>query len=57
MIGESLLGLLAVLACTAGFKTVEAWNSHYQNWENIYQIDTVCYFESISNMIYIQQEE
>ena len=32
MIGESLLGLLAVLACTAGFKTVEAWNSHYQNW-------------------------
>lgn len=32
MIGESLLGLLAVLACTAGFRTVEAWNNHYQSW-------------------------
>jgi carbon starvation protein len=32
MIGESLLGLAAVLACTAGFSTVEAWQSHYANW-------------------------
>ena len=34
MIGESLLGLLAVLACTAGFQTVEAWNNHYQSWSS-----------------------
>ena len=34
MIGESLLGLLAVLACTAGFRTVEAWNNHYQSWSS-----------------------
>ena len=32
MIGESLLGLLAVLACTAGFRTIEAWSTHYQSW-------------------------
>ena len=32
MIGESLLGLLAVLACTAGFRTIEAWSTHYRSW-------------------------
>ena len=32
MIGESLLGLMAVLACTAGFRTIEAWSTHYQSW-------------------------
>ena len=32
MIGESLLGLLAVLACTAGFQNSELWYSHYQSW-------------------------
>lgn len=33
MIGESTLGLLAVLATTAGFATVESWRSHYATWE------------------------
>jgi carbon starvation protein len=33
MIGESLLGLSAVLATTAGFATREAWTDHYRNWE------------------------
>ncbi len=32
MIGESLLGLMAVLACTAGFTTTEGWHSHYASW-------------------------
>jgi carbon starvation protein len=32
MIGESLLGLVAVLACTAGFASREAWAGHYASW-------------------------
>ncbi len=32
MIGESVLGLLAVLACTAGFQSPSLWRSHYQSW-------------------------
>ncbi len=34
MIGESLLGLMAVLACTAGFRTPEAWSEHYATWNS-----------------------
>ena len=33
MIGESLLGLASVLACTAGFATRDLWMKHYQSWE------------------------
>jgi carbon starvation protein len=32
MVGESLLGLLAVLATTAGFRSAEAWSEHYSSW-------------------------
>ena len=32
MIGESLLGLIAVMACTAGFLNTEAWQAHYASW-------------------------
>ena len=32
MIGESMLGLMAVLATTAGFRTVESWSDHYSSW-------------------------
>jgi carbon starvation protein len=32
MLGESLLGLTAVLACTAGFATPEAWQRYYHSW-------------------------
>ncbi len=32
MVGESLLGLLAVLACTAGFRSAETWSEHYASW-------------------------
>ncbi len=32
MIGESLLGLVSVLACTAGFQTPELWQAHYRSW-------------------------
>ncbi len=35
MIGESLLGLLAVLACTAGFETESAWQNAYRDWGTI----------------------
>jgi len=33
MIGESLLGLVSVLACTAGFATRDLWLQHYQSWD------------------------
>lgn len=32
MIGESLLGLVSVMACTAGFQSSELWHRHYQSW-------------------------
>lgn len=32
MVGESVLGLLAVFACTAGFATPDLWRQHYQSW-------------------------
>lgn len=35
MIAESLLGLLGVLATTAGFISSEAWHNHYSDWEAI----------------------
>jgi carbon starvation protein len=33
MIGESLLGLLAILACTAGFGSSALWHEHYGSWD------------------------
>ena len=33
MIGESLLGLMAILACTAGFVSREAWAARYVSWQ------------------------
>ncbi|MCO6436999.1 MAG: carbon starvation protein A [Phycisphaerae bacterium] len=32
MVGESILGLLAVLACTAGFESAPAWTAAYRDW-------------------------
>jgi carbon starvation protein len=32
MVGESTLGLLAVLATTAGFMSREEWSDHYASW-------------------------
>ena len=34
MIGESLLGLMAVMACTAGFISRDQWLAHYTSWES-----------------------
>lgn len=34
MIGESLLGLLAVFACTAGFASSEHWHQHYASFSS-----------------------
>ena len=33
MLGESVLGLMAVLACTAGFVSREAWLERYVSWQ------------------------
>ena len=33
MVGEGILAVMAVLACTAGFETHAAWSRHYINWE------------------------
>jgi carbon starvation protein len=38
MIGESILGLAAVLATTAGFATSAGWEAHYRSWENAKQL-------------------
>lgn len=35
MIGESLLGLMAVLACSAGFIDQSQWQSHYADWSSV----------------------
>ena len=35
MIGESLLGLAAVLACTAGFVSNDVWRHHYHDWSSM----------------------
>lgn len=32
MVGEGVLAVMAVLACTAGFETKAAWDLHYVNW-------------------------
>lgn len=32
MLGEGLLALLATLAVTAGFDSLESWHGHYANW-------------------------
>lgn len=34
MIGESLLGLTSVLACTTGFLTRDLWMQHYRSWDS-----------------------
>ncbi len=34
MIGESLLGLLATIACTAGFGSSALWHQHYGSWSS-----------------------
>ena len=35
MIGESLLALLATLACTAGLGSAAAWHGHYGDWASV----------------------
>ena len=32
MMAESLLGLAAILVCTAGFIDADSWREHYQSW-------------------------
>ena len=34
MIGESILGLAAVLATTAGFASRDAWHAHFHHWDS-----------------------
>ncbi len=35
MIAESLLGLIAVIACTAGFASPEEWHARYSDWHSV----------------------
>ena len=35
MIGESLLGLTAVIACTVGFSSDGEWNLYYRSWSGL----------------------
>lgn len=35
MVGESLLGLAAVLACSAGFASADVWQTHYASWDAV----------------------
>jgi len=37
MLGEGALGLMAVLACTAGFMSAKAWHAAYHSWEGAQQ--------------------
>ena len=39
MLGEGSLGLMSVLASTAGFATFAAWNSHYSSWSTAGSMD------------------
>lgn len=32
MLAEGILATIVILACTAGFASLEAWTSHYANW-------------------------
>jgi carbon starvation protein len=34
MLGEGVLSVMAILACTAGFATASAWNEHYSSWNS-----------------------
>ncbi len=38
MIGESILGLAAVLATTAGFASTASWEAHYRTWDTAKQL-------------------
>ena len=39
MLGEGSLGLMAVIASTAGFATLAAWKSHYTSWSAAGSLD------------------
>ncbi|MDR4499195.1 MAG: carbon starvation protein A [Candidatus Scalindua sp.] len=39
MLGEGSLGLMSILASTAGFATVAAWKSHYSSWGSAESMD------------------
>ena len=39
MLGEGSLGLMAIIASTAGFATLAAWKSHYNSWSAAGSLD------------------
>ena len=41
MLGESLLALMAAMACTAGFVSREKWLSHYVSCKRLTDLDTI----------------
>jgi carbon starvation protein len=53
MIGESLLGLMAVLACTAGFSSAGQWHEHYAAWgsANSLSVKISVFIEGSANFV------
>jgi carbon starvation protein len=53
MIGESLLGLMAVLACTAGFSSPGRWHEHYATWgsANSLSVKISVFIEGSANFV------
>lgn len=46
MIAECGLGLIAVLACTAGISSLEAWQAHYGSWNTGGLFGSISFFVS-----------
>jgi carbon starvation protein len=38
MLTEGLLAVLVIIACTASFKSTEAWNLHFSSWDKIKEL-------------------
>lgn len=51
MIGESLLGLISVLACTAGFLSPERWHAHYGRWSQDLGVNMRAFIDGTSLFI------
>ncbi len=51
MIGESLLGLISVLACTAGFVSPERWREHYAQWSGDLGVNMRAFIDGTSLFI------
>ena len=51
MLLEGILGILAIIAATAGFKNVEAWQSHYHTWTHASKHGLDAFVEGSANFL------